>query len=266
VVGAAAPGASAAQPFWSRSYYERNYLPRASALTADFTRHLAWLETRARPGRCLDIGCGAGHFAAAAAQRGWQVTGLDPSPEALTLAAKVAPGARLFRGSVSALPAGERFDLISFWDSLAYVPDLAGTLTAVRRRLAPGGLLLIKTPHLPPRFFYVLQALLWWRPGLRDEYARSQSRWYFTPGSLRRVLDRFGFEPLAAAWAAEVPGPDEEAASWRGRARAGLQALLDLAAGPHRSCIVLARPRGPAKADAANEGASAASQPLLAGL
>jgi SAM-dependent methyltransferase len=215
-------------------------------LIADFTLHLARLEAQARPGRCLDIGCGAGHFAAAAARRGWEVTGVDPSPEALALAAEVAPGARLFCGAVSDLPAGERFDLVSFWDSLAYVPDLKETLNAALGRLAPGGVLVIKTPHLPPRFFYLLQALLWWRPRLRDEYARSQSRWYFTPGSLQNVLGRCGFEPLSTGWATEIPVPAEDGpASLKARVRAGLQRLLDLSAGRHASCIVVARRRVP---------------------
>jgi 2-polyprenyl-3-methyl-5-hydroxy-6-metoxy-1,4-benzoquinol methylase len=44
------------------------------------------VDRRARPGRALDLGCGAGVFSAFLAKRGYQVTGLDFIPKALAMA------------------------------------------------------------------------------------------------------------------------------------------------------------------------------------
>ena len=43
-----------------------------------------------RPGRALDVGCGAGGLAVALAERGWRVTGIDLAPNAVVAAQAVA--------------------------------------------------------------------------------------------------------------------------------------------------------------------------------
>ena len=67
-------------------------------------------EQRAHPelGRALDLGCGRGTHSIALARRGWQVTGVDVVPRALTTARKRADQAgqkvRFLEGDVTNLP------------------------------------------------------------------------------------------------------------------------------------------------------------------
>ena len=42
-----------------------------------------------RPGRALDIGCGAGGLVVALSQRGWRVTGIDIAAKAIEAARKI---------------------------------------------------------------------------------------------------------------------------------------------------------------------------------
>ena len=61
-------------------------------------------------GRCVDVGCGAGHFVGVARALGWHVVGVDESADQLRLARSREPDAELILADASALP----FDDASF--------------------------------------------------------------------------------------------------------------------------------------------------------
>lgn len=98
-------------------------------------------------GTLLDLGCGSGDFAVQMAQAGWTVTGLDLSPEMLTLAEARAEQAGVdvtwVQGDMRRLTGLGTFDAVtSFDDSLCYLPDLTAvqeTLLAAAGVLVPGG-------------------------------------------------------------------------------------------------------------------------------
>ena len=50
-------------------------------------------------GRLFDLGCGNGSVAAHMADRGWDVTGVDPSAEGIAQANRAYPDIRLEQGS-----------------------------------------------------------------------------------------------------------------------------------------------------------------------
>ncbi len=93
--------------------------------------------------RVADIGCGPGGAVRAAARRGATVTGIDPAPVMLRLAAAVTkdqPRITWSRGSAEALP------LPSGWATVAWSlrtvhhwKDVTAGLAEVRRVLAPSG-------------------------------------------------------------------------------------------------------------------------------
>lgn len=56
------------------------------------------LRSRQR-GRLFDLGCGNGSVASVLAQRGWDVTGVDPSAEGITTARLHYPHLKLYAGS-----------------------------------------------------------------------------------------------------------------------------------------------------------------------
>ena len=115
----------------------------------DHNDHYHRLLLRQLPPGCrtaLDVGCGTGRFARRLAQRGLEVDAVDRSAEVLA-AARGAPAppagrVRYLRADVTRmrLPAG-RYDLIACLASLHHLPF--ATVAALRRALAPGGVLLV---------------------------------------------------------------------------------------------------------------------------
>ena len=92
----------------------------------------------------LDLGCGTGNSSYPFALRGYDVTGLDASPDMLAIARGKLPEARFVLGDFSRLRLGRRFDLvISVFDTLNNLlePKLfIETATSVRAHLARGGI------------------------------------------------------------------------------------------------------------------------------
>ncbi|MGK7654688.1 bifunctional 2-polyprenyl-6-hydroxyphenol methylase/3-demethylubiquinol 3-O-methyltransferase UbiG [Roseovarius sp. B08] len=110
-----------------------------------FDRHIDWAGKHV-----LDLGCAGGFMAEAMAQRGAQVTGIDPAKEAIAVArshaAQSGLAIRYDTGTGEALPYGEaRFDAVVCVDVLEHVSDLQQVLHEVARVLKPGGLFLYDT-------------------------------------------------------------------------------------------------------------------------
>jgi len=97
----------------------------------------------------LDVGCGAGLLAEPLARLGARVTGIDASPEVIAVAQEHAAVTGLeidYRaGDVQELE-GE-FDLITAMEVIEHVADASAFVTALAKRLAPDGLLLMSTPN-----------------------------------------------------------------------------------------------------------------------
>jgi trans-aconitate methyltransferase len=88
----------------------------------------------------LDLGCGAGDQAAALAERGAHVIGIDTNGEVLAAArARGIPNANFRRGDLSALHDVGVVDGIWCSFAAAYVPELGPTLERWKQHLKPGG-------------------------------------------------------------------------------------------------------------------------------
>ena len=124
------------------------YLQWADYLEKQFSRHKTTIRTIA------ELGCGTGTLAAILAERGYQVTAVDLSPDMLSVAAEKCEGlgVQLVCQDMSRLHLAEPTDaVICCLDSLNYVtrPALVQrTFTQVAAALKPGGLFIfdVKTP------------------------------------------------------------------------------------------------------------------------
>lgn len=97
----------------------------------------------------LDVGCGAGLLTEPLARLGASVTGIDASPEVITVAQEHAAAMALaidYRaGDVQEFQC--QFDLVTAMEVIEHVADPSTFLKALARRLAPGGLLILSTPN-----------------------------------------------------------------------------------------------------------------------
>jgi SAM-dependent methyltransferase len=91
-------------------------------------------------GRCLDVGCGGGHFIGPVLELGWEVVGADVSADQLRVARTRLPEVELTQADAAALPFGDAsFDAAYSTFTHTDLDDFAGAIAEVRRVLRPGG-------------------------------------------------------------------------------------------------------------------------------
>jgi len=176
-------------------------------------RQLRELAALVPGGTLLDVGCGEGRHALAAAALGFRVTGVDYEPGALRRARRFAreKGARgvvFRRADVFALPfAAATFDVVLDYGCLHHQRkrDWPAYRAAVRRVLKPGGcyVLCVFSPRFPM-----------FRGGARH--------WHIARGAYRRCFTRGDIEGLFARdFALESIEEDRKRGFWHVLMRAG---------------------------------------------
>jgi 2-polyprenyl-3-methyl-5-hydroxy-6-metoxy-1,4-benzoquinol methylase len=188
---------------WLAAYYRREYFAPTGCLSSGVShlRHgdmkaataglrLAAIEAHLHPGRLLDLGSGGGDFVLTATRAGWKAVGLELGASAAGQAVRQL-GVRMVVGQLEQAPFfNHTFDVVTMFDVLEHVASPHACLAEARRLLAPHGLLVVDTPNLNglmPRLM-----------GVRHPWVRPPEHLtYFTPASLRRLLERSGFEVRA---------------------------------------------------------------------
>jgi SAM-dependent methyltransferase len=99
-------------------------------------------------GVTVDVGCGEGRLTRDLAERGYQVTGVEPSPSLLKAAREAHPDGNYLPGEATSLPfPDESVDLLVSYNMLMDVDDLNGALSEFRKVLKPGGKAAICITH-----------------------------------------------------------------------------------------------------------------------
>lgn len=160
--------------------------------------------------RVLEVGCGTGNTLRVLEQhaRPARVIGLDLYDEGLDYARR-SVGCELVRGDLRDIPVPGAFDLIAAFDVVEHLDDDRAVLAGFRRRLVPGGRVLLTVPALMSLWSYF------------DEAACHRRR--YTAATLRGTLAAAGFrvETLTYFMAPLVPvvWAARRAAAARGRVR-----------------------------------------------
>lgn len=101
------------------------------------------------PARILDLGCGSGWTSSFYAKVGYDVVGVDISPDAVRAAKqhfKNTPNLSFKAGDYDELKFTEEFDAVIFFDSLHHAEDELVALRAAYSALKPNGLLIACEP------------------------------------------------------------------------------------------------------------------------
>jgi ubiquinone/menaquinone biosynthesis C-methylase UbiE len=145
-----------------------------------------WLD---RPARLLDAGCGTGglikHIHRASPH--WQITGLDYSPTACSLA-RERTGTKIVQGSITELPfPNESFDIVVSADVISQVDDGLQAIKEFARVLTPGGMVVINV------------AAYQWMWSYHDVTVETKHR--YRRSELLRLLEGAGLTPVLASYA-----------------------------------------------------------------
>lgn len=147
---------------------------------------LKWVAQWKPAGRLLEVGCGPGHFLAAAMAHGYEVAAVEPNARC---AEEVFRRLRVqveqaFIEECSQPKAS--YDVVFHVDLLSHFPDPIRALKAMASLLRPGGVLCFEVgifAGLSPR---------WYRWIGRLGYP--QHRWFYSEAAIHQLLDRAGLK------------------------------------------------------------------------
>jgi SAM-dependent methyltransferase len=158
-----------------------------------FSHILDLIENHKKTGTLLDVGCGCGLFLKEARERGWRVTGVDPSEKSIGHAKSLFDDT-VFCGTLDEIPSQRRFDVITMINVFDHMIDAFQEIRKARDFLMPDGVLYLRFPNgffhgsfirrsrfLPKQFIHSFLIF--------HEYA-------ITPLMIRRLLNDLGFAPI----------------------------------------------------------------------
>ncbi len=200
---------------WSDDWVEAEFdSTEKDYIFTSILRELGRLAPSSRR-RLLDVGAHAGRFIHLAQQAGWEAEGIELNPKTAACAAR-RTGAIVHRMNAHDLARGaRRFAAITLTDVLEHIPEPGALLADLRGLLDPGGVLAVKVPCGRSQWIKerVLAAVSTHRVTLADNLVHVN---HFTPGSLRRLLERAGFSEIVV----ETGAPELPPAGPNGRTRA----------------------------------------------
>ena len=175
------------------SYRDGGYAGFAAAdavRTAIAEDRLARLRPLAPAGPWLDVGCSTGAFVAAAARAGLVAEGLEVSSVAVEAAR--ARGLTIHHGAVEDFAPAAPLAVVTAFDVIEHLPDPVGFARRVRPWLQPDGLLAMTLPNIASVAARVMGRQWFY-------YAAPDHVHYFTPATIRRVLEEAGFTRIEVA-------------------------------------------------------------------
>ena len=104
-------------------------------------------KLNAGTGNLLDVGAGTGDFLKAAQDKGWKISGVEPSDKAREIAGE--KNIQLSESIDKVL--GQKFDVVTLWHVLEHLPNLETSIQKIESLVADGGTLIIAVPNFNSR-------------------------------------------------------------------------------------------------------------------
>lgn len=149
----------------------------------------------------LDFGCGTGLFLDVAAERGFDVHGVDLAPDSVERARQRFGVERVGTDLSDLGPSTpDRFDVVTLWSVLAHIAEPWDQIRELYELVAPGGRLLIHTVNadcLQRRAFGG-----WWNGFTKNHLI------FWDEENLRRLLLEVGFSQVESRPFYDIPGDD----------------------------------------------------------
>lgn len=192
----------------------------------------AWLaELQPTATRILDIGCGGGDFISTLAAPGRALFGVEPDPRARAVAS--ARGVTVEAGTAEAIPPGiaaQTYDVILMTHVLEHCADPGRALRNVRSLLAPGGGFYCEVPNCAALYFQTYA-------GISEMLDVPRHVHFFTPGSLRRLMEQVGFGVVAEVHHGHTRHFAAGWRAWENRVRQRLRENGAARQAPQRSAV-----------------------------
>lgn len=159
-------------------------ISRIGSIRETTESNVMWLKA-CDNGRLLDIGSGNGSFLAKMKKLGWDVTGVEPDKEAVSVSLEKY-GLNVFQGTLDeAKFPDDYFNAITLNHVIEHVLDPVGLLKECRRVLKPGGELIVVTPNINSLGQYVFGK--YWRG-----YEVPRHFFLFLPKTLKACAEQSG--------------------------------------------------------------------------
>ena len=165
-----------------------------------FYRALEKLQILGTQKKCLlDVGCGNGYFLEMATRKGWEVTGVEISENAVRHSREVIGEGNIFRGTLAdANFRNYSFNAITLWDVLVFSDDLEAEIEECYRLLKRGGKIGIRVRNVSfqqwlYRIYYPFRRTFL-KIGVKTPYVFHPNN--FTANSIYLLLHRFGYSNI----------------------------------------------------------------------
>jgi len=175
---------------------------RLGYIRSEVAKHFSIDDSKIKPLeglRLLDIGCGGGLISEPMCRLGADVVAVDASEKNIKVASMHAAASNLeidFRNNTAEAlaAAGELFDVIVNMEVIEHVADVDAYLSACRKLLKPGGIMLLSTINRTPKayLFAIVGAerVLKWLPRGAHDWNK-----FLTPEELAKASIKASFSP-----------------------------------------------------------------------
>lgn len=155
----------------------------ARSFTLRWKLNLVQRHSASPPDSLLDFGCGTGTFLQYCKQQGIRAAGIEPAPNARTIAARNTKADIV--SDISDITS--RYDAITLWHVLEHVADLNGTLEQLKSTLSENGTMFIAVPNHNSADAKTYKE--YWAA-----YDVPRHLWHFSQTTMTRILNNHGMK------------------------------------------------------------------------